>query len=133
MMLGARVELRQQFSVSNFWPEVRKYGVTWFMMQGSVQQLPRAQPPCPEERDHIPGAFGEEDIKAFVVARPGTGIECDDLREHCRVRLAKFMVPAQVGFLDNMPRPPSGKPEKGKLAQIDRNPVEPARMVTSAA
>ena len=52
MMTGGRVVMRQRFSVSNFWPEVKKYGVTWFMMLGSVQQLLWAHPSCPEEKDH---------------------------------------------------------------------------------
>ena len=52
IMTGGRVVMRQRFSVSNFWPEVKKYGVTWFMMLGSVQQLLWAHPSCPEEREH---------------------------------------------------------------------------------
>jgi crotonobetaine/carnitine-CoA ligase len=52
MMLGGRVVLRDGFSLSNFWPEMVKFGVTWFMCLGSVQQLLYAAPPCPEERMH---------------------------------------------------------------------------------
>ena len=53
MMTGGRLILRQRFSVSAFWPEVKKYGVTWFMMLGSVQQLLWAAPFCEEERSHL--------------------------------------------------------------------------------
>ena len=52
MMTGGRVILRERFSLSNFWPEVKKYGVTWFMMLGSVQQLLWSNPPCREENSH---------------------------------------------------------------------------------
>ena len=52
MMTGGRIVLRERFSVSNFWPEVKRYGVTWFMMLGSVQQLLWTHPPCPEETSH---------------------------------------------------------------------------------
>ena len=52
MMVGGRVVLRDGFSLSNFWPELVEYGVTWFMCLGSVQQLLYAAPPCPEERQH---------------------------------------------------------------------------------
>lgn len=52
MMVGGRVILRDGFSLSNFWPEVARYGVTWFMALGSVQPLLWAQPPCLEEIAH---------------------------------------------------------------------------------
>ena len=52
MITGGRVVLRERFSLSNFWPEVKKYNVTWFMMLGSVQQLLWTNPPCPEESSH---------------------------------------------------------------------------------
>lgn len=276
MMVGGRVVLRERFSLSSFWPEVKQYGVTWFMMLGSVQQLLWANPPCPEETEHkvtrcwgtpapvpkkdfdarfklhlIPGGgygstdagwvvvpqwdhpggivlphfdiaivdehgdplppntpgelvvrplepgvmsdgyfgmpertlesrrnlwfhtgdvgrmdeegrfyfmhriserirvkgemvsayeveegalthpsiadcaaigvlgeMGEEDIKLFVVKKPDTGLTVEELQRHCADKMAKFMVPKHVAFLDNMPLTPTGKPEKGKLAQM---------------
>ena len=52
LMTGGRAVLRDGFSLSNFWPELVRFGVTWFMCLGSVQQLLYAAPPCPEERRH---------------------------------------------------------------------------------
>jgi len=52
MLVGGRVIIRPGFSVSNFWPEVSRFGATWFMMLGSVQQLLWTAPPCPEEASH---------------------------------------------------------------------------------
>ena len=52
LMTGGRVVLRDGFSLSNFWPEVVRFGVTWFMCLGSVKQLLYAAPPCPDERLH---------------------------------------------------------------------------------
>ncbi len=276
MIVGGRVVLRERFSLSSFWPEVKKYGVTWFMMLGSVQQLLWANPPCPEESEHkvtrcwatpapvpkkdfdarfklhlIPGGgygstdagwvvvpqwdhpggivlphfdiaildengdplppdtpgevvirplepgvmsdgyfgmpertlesrrnlwfhtgdvgrldeegrfyfmhriserirvkgemvsayeveegalthpsiadcaaigvlgeMGEEDIKLFVVKKPGREMTVEELRQHCTENMAKFMVPKHVSFLDNMPLTSTGKPEKGRLAQM---------------
>lgn len=274
IMTGGHVIMRERFSVSNFWPEVKKYGVTWFMMLGSVQQLLWANPPCPEERSHrvtrcwgtplpvpkkdfdtrfnlnlipgggygstdagwvvipqwdhpggivlphfeiqivdenddplppgtagelvvrplepgvmsdgyfdmpertlqsrrnlwfhtgdvarmdkqgyfyfvcrknerirvrgemvsgyeveegilkhqavedcaaigIPAQTGEESIKVFVILKRGVKLTPEDLRAHCVENMAKFMVPEYIVFLDEMPRTPTGKPEKGKLA-----------------
>jgi len=276
MMTGGQVVLRERFSASAFWPEVKKYGVTWFLMLGSVQQLLWATPPCPEESTHsvtrcwgtpapvpkkdfearfklhmipgggygstdagwvvvpqwdhpggmilphfevaivddnddpvppntpgemvirprepgimsdgyfgmpektiescrnlwfhtgdiaridedglyyfmhrmaerirvkgemvsgyeveegalthpaiedcaavgVPGEMGEEDIKLFVVLKPGQSLTADEVRAYCAGRMAKFMVPKHVAFLDDMPRTPTGKPEKGKLSKM---------------
>jgi crotonobetaine/carnitine-CoA ligase len=276
MMTGGRVVLRERFSASAFWPELKKFGVTWFMMLGSVQQLLWATPPCPEETEHrvtrcwgtptpvrkedfegrfklhlipgggygstdagwvvapqwdhpggivlphfdvaivddngdpvppdtpgelvvrpkepgvmsdgyfgmpektlesirnlwfhtgdvarldaegrfyfmhrmserirvkgemvsgyeveegalthpaiedcaaigVPGEMVEEDIKLFVVPKPGATLTAGDVRAYCAERMAKFMVPRHIVFLDEMPRTPTGKPEKGKLASM---------------
>jgi len=274
MMMGGRVILRQRFSLSSFWQEVNDYGVTWFMMLGSVQQLLWANPPSEFEKGHkitrcwstpapvlkkdfderfnthlipgggygstdagwvvvpqwdheggivlphfeiailddnddpvpdgkpghvavrpnepgvmadgyfgmlertlesrrnlwfhtgdigrlddegrfyfmhrvserirvkgemvsgyeveegalshpaihdcaviaVPGEMGEEDIKAFVTLKEGQTITLDTFQAHCAERMARFMVPKHIVVLDEMPRTPTGKPEKGKLA-----------------
>ncbi|MEM9603256.1 MAG: AMP-binding protein [Pseudomonadota bacterium] len=276
LMTGGRVVMRQRFSVSNFWPEVQRFGVTWFMMLGSIQQLLWAHPPCPEERAHrvtrcwstpapvpkadfdarfglhlipgggygstdagwvvvpqwdhpggvvlphfevaihddrddpvpagtagelvvrprepgvmsdgyfgmpertlesrrnlwfhtgdvckqdeaghvyflhrmserirvkgemvsayeveegalshpevedcaaigVPSDLGEEVVKLFVIRKPGTALDAAQITAHCAARMARFMVPAQVAFLDDFPRTVTGKPEKGKLATL---------------
>jgi len=276
MMTGGHVILRDGFSVSNFWPEVNQFGVTWFLMLGSVQQLLWAAPQQPAEKQHkvsrcwstpapvpkekfdkrfnthlIPGGgygstdagwivipqwnhpggivlpeyevaivddddnplpaetpgemvirprdagimsdeyfgmpdetlnsrrnlwfhtgdiakldkdglfyficrkaerirvrgemvsgfeveegillhpdvedcavvavespLGEEDIKAFVVLKSNQSLNTSELLEHCRQKMAKHMVPKQVVMLDEIPRTPTGKPEKGKLSKM---------------
>ena len=60
--------------------------------------------------------WGEVPV-AHVVARPGTSPEPEELIEHCRGRLAKFKVPAEVMFLDELPRNPSGKVLKRELRE----------------
>ena len=51
-MTGESVILRDGFSLSNFWPEVSKFGATWFMCLGSVQQLLFNAPHCEDENHH---------------------------------------------------------------------------------
>ena len=60
--------------------------------------------------------WGEVPV-AHVVARPGTAPAPEELIEHCRGRLAKFKVPAEVMFLDELPRNPSGKVLKRELRE----------------
>lgn len=276
MMTGGRVVLRQRFSVSSFWPEVKEYGVTWFLMLGSVQQLLWAHPICEEESSHqvtrcwstpapvpkedfdsrfglhllpgggygstdagwvavpqwdhpggvvlphfevqihddygdqvatgepgelvvrpleagvmfdgyfdmpertvasfknlwfhtgdiarmddqgllyfmhriserirvkgemvsafeveegalthpavqdcaaigIPSDRGEESIRMFVVKKPDHNLNVNELVSHCEMCMARFMVPEEIVFLDELPRTPTGKTEKGKLASL---------------
>ncbi|MEM1289796.1 MAG: hypothetical protein AAGH60_15720 [Pseudomonadota bacterium] len=67
----------------------------------------------------IPADMGEDDIKAYVTVKAGMSVREDALREHCLSRLAKFMIPKHITVLDEMPRTPTGKPEKGKLAEME--------------
>lgn len=48
--------------------------------------------------------LGEEDIKVFVVRRPGSDLTAVALLEHVRARCADFMVPQYVEFLEELPR-----------------------------
>ncbi len=66
----------------------------------------------------IPAPLGEEDIRLFVTLRPGAVLTPEEIRQHCAGVMAKFMVPAVVTILPEMPRTPTGKPEKGKLAAM---------------
>ena len=66
----------------------------------------------------VPGELGEEDIRAFVVFKEGQSATPEELVHHCTKRIAKFMVPKRITILSDMPRTPTGKPEKGKLASM---------------
>ncbi len=48
-------------------------------------------------------------LKAFVVARPGTDVDAESVREHVRANLARFKVPREVEFVDELPRNHTGK------------------------
>ncbi|GAB3002275.1 long-chain fatty acid--CoA ligase [Amycolatopsis acidiphila] len=56
--------------------------------------------------------------KAFVVLRPGSALTAEELTAFCRERLAKFKVPAEVRFLGELPRTPSGKVLKRDLRTL---------------
>jgi len=65
----------------------------------------------------VPSSLGEEEVRLFVVLKPGTTTAGDTIRSHCAARMAKYMVPREVIILDAMPRTPTGKPELAKLKQ----------------
>ena len=56
-------------------------------------------------------------LRAFVV-RTGEVSE-DDLREHVKANLARFKVPREIVFLDELPRNATGKVLKRELAGWD--------------
>ncbi|MDA8398977.1 MAG: long-chain fatty acid--CoA ligase [Actinomycetota bacterium] len=52
---------------------------------------------------------------AVVVLRPGVRTTAEELTEHCTGRLAKFKVPKEIRFVEELPRGPSGKVLKREL------------------
>jgi fatty-acyl-CoA synthase len=60
--------------------------------------------------------FGKR-LAAFVVLRPGCSLDADDLKEFVKQNLARYKVPRDVYFLDEMPRNPTGKVLKRELRQ----------------
>ena len=52
--------------------------------------------------------FGSR-LKAFVVARPGSQVDADAIRGYVRAKLARFKVPRDIEFVDELPRNGTGK------------------------
>lgn len=63
-----------------------------------------------------------ETVEAAVRIREGSVLEGADLIEICRNRLGAFKSPDEIHFLDELPKGPSGKIQRLKLADI----LEPA-------
>jgi fatty-acyl-CoA synthase len=57
-------------------------------------------------------------LRAFVALRPGAELEEDAVKAFVKANLARYKVPREVVFLDALPRNPSGKVLKRKLAEI---------------
>jgi fatty-acyl-CoA synthase len=62
--------------------------------------------------------FGQR-LRVFVVLRPGRHLGAEEVRGYVRSNLARFKVPRDVLFIDELPRTPSGKVLKRKLATED--------------
>jgi long-chain acyl-CoA synthetase len=52
--------------------------------------------------------YGEA-VKAWVVLHPGKTASVDELKEHCRQKLARYKVPRQIEFRDSLPKTMVGK------------------------
>jgi acyl-CoA synthetase (AMP-forming)/AMP-acid ligase II len=60
--------------------------------------------------------FGE-DVAAAVVLHDGAGRDVEELRGFVAARLAAFKVPRTIIFLDEIPKGPTGKPQRIGLAE----------------
>jgi fatty-acyl-CoA synthase len=69
--------------------------------------------------------FGQR-LKAFVVVRDGHELSEDDVKAYVRDNLARYKVPREVVFLDELPRNQTGKVLKRKLAEAHPDPAHPA-------
>ena len=64
--------------------------------------------------------FGQR-LKAFVVAREGTGLSEKDVKDHVKRNLARYKVPREVELLDELPRNPTGKVLKRELQEREHD------------
>jgi crotonobetaine/carnitine-CoA ligase len=60
--------------------------------------------------------LSEDDIKVFVVAQPGAQPRPEDILAHCHGLVPTYMVPRYVEFIDQLPKTPTQKVERFKLA-----------------
>jgi fatty-acyl-CoA synthase len=70
-------------------------------------------------------AIGVEDkewghrLRAFVVKKDSASLDEDAVKKHVKDQLAKYKVPRDVVFLDELPRNPTGKILKRELREMD--------------
>ncbi len=62
-------------------------------------------------------AFGQR-LRAFLVLSDGASVTEDQVRDYVRDNLARYKVPRDVHFLDELPRNPTGKILKRELALL---------------
>jgi acyl-CoA synthetase (AMP-forming)/AMP-acid ligase II len=67
----------------------------------------------------VPDADWGEVVTAFVVVRSGSAVELDDLRQHCRGRLAAYKHPRRIVVLEHLPRTKStGQIQRAALVTL---------------
>lgn len=63
----------------------------------------------------VPSELTEEEVKACIVRRPHSDLTHDAVIEHAQRTLARFQVPSEIEFLDELPKTPTGKIAKHRL------------------
>jgi acyl-CoA synthetase (AMP-forming)/AMP-acid ligase II len=62
--------------------------------------------------------FGQR-LRAFVVLEPGKNASADELKGHVKRNLARYKVPREIVFLDELPRNITGKVLKRELKELE--------------
>jgi len=65
----------------------------------------------------VPDAHYGQEILACVVVKPGASLGEDELREHCERELGRYKTPKYLRFVDELPKGPSGKVQRLRLAE----------------
>jgi acyl-CoA synthetase (AMP-forming)/AMP-acid ligase II len=60
--------------------------------------------------------FGQR-LRAFVVVESGREPSVDELKDHVKANLARYKVPREIVFIDELPRNATGKVLKRELAE----------------
>ncbi len=64
----------------------------------------------------VPDTHYGQEILACVVLRPGMTASEEEIRAFCEATLGRYKTPKRVRFMDDLPRGPSGKVQRLKLA-----------------
>ena len=65
--------------------------------------------------------FGQR-LRAFVVLEPGREAGEKELKDHVKGNLARYKVPSEIWFIDELPRNATGKVLKRVLREMDAPP-----------
>lgn len=68
----------------------------------------------------IPDPYRGETVKAWVVLKPGETADEEELKAWCTDKLAKFKIPTQVEFRDELPRTTVGKILRRELVRQEK-------------
>jgi fatty-acyl-CoA synthase len=93
------------------------------IVSGGENVFPKEVEDClaRHEAVHEAAAIGVDDddygkrLKAFVVLEDGKDVSEDDLKAHVKSNQARYKVPREIVFLDELPRNATGKVLKRKL------------------
>ena len=103
------------------------------IVSGGENVFPKEVEDCISTLDGISevAAIGVDDddygkrLRAFVVCADGASVSEDDVKSHVKSNLARYKVPRDVVFLDELPRNATGKVLKRELARDGRLVTEP--------
>ena len=86
-----------------------------------IEQVVESHPAVLEAAAYgVPSEFTEEDVALAVVLKPGCALAAGELLDHCRERMARYMMPTHVRFMSALPKTPTEKVAKRALKEWHR-------------
>ena len=67
----------------------------------------------------VPDAYRGENVKTYVVVKPGQTLTEEEVKAFCRDSLAAYKVPKLVAFIDALPKSAVGKILRRELRDLD--------------
>jgi acyl-CoA synthetase (AMP-forming)/AMP-acid ligase II len=97
------------------------------IVSGGENVFPQEVEDCLARHDAVAdaAAIGVDDedfgkrLRAFVVVEDGSKVDADTLKDWVKENLARYKVPREIVFLDELPRNATGKVLKRELREID--------------
>jgi crotonobetaine/carnitine-CoA ligase len=81
-----------------------------------IETVLNAHPDVLDSAAHpVPSVLGEDEIKACVIIRTGSGVTPTALHEYCRERMARHAIPRYVEILDVLPKTATQRNQYGTL------------------
>ncbi|MRG84879.1 ATP-dependent acyl-CoA ligase [Salinibacillus xinjiangensis] len=66
----------------------------------------------------VPNELSEEEVKVFVIPKPGEAISAQDVYNYCKKHMSEFMLPRYIEFIQELPKTPTEKIQKFKLKEM---------------
>jgi long-chain acyl-CoA synthetase len=67
----------------------------------------------------VPDAYRGENVKTYIVVKPGQTLTEEEVQVFCRASLAAYKVPRLVQFIDTLPKSAVGKILRRELRDLD--------------
>ena len=70
----------------------------------------------------VPDSIRGEEVKIYVVPKPGVSLDYEEIVKFCEVNLGTFKLPRYIELRDSLPKTPSERVQKEKLKKEKRGP-----------
>lgn len=74
----------------------------------------------------VPDAVYGEEVAAWVIAKEGSDITAEELRDYCKGKISRHKIPRYIEFIKEYPMTASGKIQKFRLREQAKEVIENA-------